>query len=249
MFTPVMPNTPRERRLAWGTGLFSLVLVAAAIVVMIHFANRHHVSTVGSLAFLLLILIIATILVLWTLDRTRARSRPSSTVSPTIIASDSDQPATPDSAAQTLPEEPKETLATEDSAEEAIVPDPVSRHHRAEAQRLFEQISEWAPTQPTLVAAILTDAWAADPIDGDAVHLVLVADDPTIFEQGDAWAGELGAARIVKRQITDDEVERRLELPDGLEVKVDIIAREYRDSVSVPHRVIYSRQLDSDSSS
>ncbi len=95
----------------------------------------------------------------------------------------------------------------------------------AEVEDLLGRAAAWAGTRRDIRALALVGSWArargAARMASD-VDLVLVSDDPRRLLEVDGWWTFLGGAEPVRRQRWGIVVERRLRLPSGLEVELDV---------------------------
>lgn len=95
---------------------------------------------------------------------------------------------------------------------------------RREVDLLLERAQEWAADRADVAAVALVGSWARGEEEaGSDVDLVLLAEAPAVYTEGEDWVDDLapGAALIQTRDWVAI-VERRLQLPSGLEADVGI---------------------------
>lgn len=108
----------------------------------------------------------------------------------------------------------------------AIVESPrdlASDARAAEVERVVQQASHWAATRPDIRALLLVGSWARRAARSDSdVDLVVLTTTPDFYTPDGAWTRELDAVEISRVQQWGSIAERRLVLPSGLEVEIDI---------------------------
>lgn len=94
---------------------------------------------------------------------------------------------------------------------------------KLEVERLIGAVREWSGGRPDVRAVGLIGSWARGEATAESdVDLVVLAEDPAAYTQSDEWVRELGAADVVATRAWGVVVERRLLLPEGLEVDVAV---------------------------
>jgi len=93
----------------------------------------------------------------------------------------------------------------------------------AEVERVVRQASHWAATRPDVRALLLVGSWARQAARPDSdVDLVVLTTTPDVYTPDGAWTRALDAVGISRVQQWGPIAERRLVLPSGLEVEIDI---------------------------
>ena len=88
---------------------------------------------------------------------------------------------------------------------------------------MLERFTLWARRRADVSALALVGSWARGAADGDSdVDLILLTDTPERFTASDAWLPELGGARLVLTVAWGAILERRFELPSGLEIEFGV---------------------------
>jgi len=110
----------------------------------------------------------------------------------------------------------------------------VTDARRRAVAALLDRVKAWSARRPDLRAAALVGSLARNEARMDSdVDLVLLTDAPTGYTARDEWAPELGAASVGAAETWGVAVSRRLELPDGLEVEVLVVAPSWAATAPV----------------
>ncbi len=101
--------------------------------------------------------------------------------------------------------------------------DLTSDARTTEVERVVQQASHWAATRPDIRALLLVGSWARHAARPDSdIDLVVLTTTPDFYTPEGAWTRELDAVGISRAQQWGPIAERRLVLPSGLEVEIDI---------------------------
>jgi predicted nucleotidyltransferase len=103
---------------------------------------------------------------------------------------------------------------------------------RREAEAFIAAVGRWARTRSDLVAVALVGSWARNAAHDDSdVDLIVLTDEPALYLESEDWIGEFApGARLLRTGDWGAIVERRLELPSGLEVEVGVGQRSWGDT-------------------
>ena len=95
---------------------------------------------------------------------------------------------------------------------------------RREVDDLLARAAAWAAERVDVVAIALVGSWAGrDETPESDVDLVVLTDEPTAYTERDDWVDALApGAVLVRNGDRHAIVERRIQLPSGLEVEVGV---------------------------
>jgi predicted nucleotidyltransferase len=97
-----------------------------------------------------------------------------------------------------------------------------------EAARACEVAAIWADEDSSLRAVGLAGSYARNAARADSdVDLVVLAIDPQRLLDDDAWHRRFGDVRLVRAERFGVLIERRLQLPSGLEIEVGIVSTSW----------------------
>jgi uncharacterized protein len=100
----------------------------------------------------------------------------------------------------------------------------VTEARRSDVAEVLSRVCHWAGARADIVAVGLAGSWArgAERMTSD-VDLVIVTSRPATYEESREWLADLGDPPIVRTQRWGVLLERRVQLPSGLDVEFGFV--------------------------
>jgi len=128
--------------------------------------------------------------------------------------------------------------------------DFIERLHEVEA--FVSTASQWAKRRSDVVGLGVAGSWARGTARTDSdVDLILLTSEPRLYTEREDWTVDLGAIGVIRRRRWGAVTERRLILPNRLEIEVGVGLPSWasidpldpgtRDVVTDGFRVLYDR--------
>lgn len=101
----------------------------------------------------------------------------------------------------------------------------VTSARERDVQHLIDDLAVWARKRSDLRGIALVGSWARGSARMDSdVDVILLTDEAAEYIEKEQWARELGVKAIINTRKWGVLTERRLALPDGLEVEVGVVS-------------------------